>query len=331
MTSPSTLAPARANPGLNRALIARAALPLAVLLAFVFFALFADGFTQWSNIRGLLVNNFALLAIVALAMTLAVHSGGIDLSVATAIDLASLAFVATIAAGYGVTSGILAGLAAAGAAGLVNAFLIAVLGITPFLATLGTLFIGHSVQQLTTGGGNPLFVPFQEVPPALPFLARGDILGLPVPVIAVLILAILIGVLLTQSRFGRQSLALGLQPLLALYSGIATGRVLALVYILVALIAGITGIFLSANVSAYMPFSGNVFLMNAIGATFIGTTMSAARAPNVAGTLVGVLFLAVISNGLLLIGWDFYWQKLGAGVAIILCLLISSGGHRRPH
>ena len=116
MTSPSTLAPARANPGLNRALIARAALPLAVLLAFVFFALFADGFTQWSNIRGLLVNNFALLAIVALAMTLAVHSGGIDLSVATAIDLASLAFVATIAAGYGVTTGILAGLAAAGAA-----------------------------------------------------------------------------------------------------------------------------------------------------------------------------------------------------------------------
>ncbi|NPD16763.1 ABC transporter permease [Xinfangfangia sp. D13-10-4-6] len=317
-------------PRQSRIPLTRAALPLAVALAFAFFAVFADGFAQWNNLRALLVNNFALLAIVALAMTLAVHSGGIDLSVATAIDLASLAFVAALAAGYGVAPAIIAGLAAAGAAGIVNAFLIAVLGITPFLATLGTLFIGHSVQQLTTGGGNPLFVPFQQVPPALPFLARGDLLGLPVPVLAVLVLAALIAVLLSKSRFGRQSLTLGLQPLLALYSGIATGRVLALVYILVALIAGITGIFLSANVSAYMPFSGNVFLMNAIGATFIGTTMSASRAPNVTGTLVGVLFLAIISNGLLLIGWDFYWQKLGAGIAIILCLLISSGKARHP-
>jgi ribose transport system permease protein len=313
---------------LLRARLRRLALPAVVILAAIFFSTFAEGFSSWGNIRGLMVNNFAQLAIVALALTLAIHSGGIDLAVATAIDLASLAFVSVIVATGNVALAIPAALLAAALAGLLNALLIAVLGIAPFLATLGTLFIGHSVQQLATSGGNPVYVPYANVPPALPQLARGDFLGLPIPVLTMAVLALLVHAVQVRSRFGRQSAAIGVQPILALYSGIPLRHVLAGIYVLTAVIAGITGIFLSANVSAYMPFSGNAFLMNAIGAAFIGTTVSRTRSANVPGTLAGVLFLAVVSNGLLLIGWDFYWQQLGAGVAILVCLILSDGLRR---
>lgn len=306
----------------------RFGLILAVVVAFLFFTVLAPGFVQPSNLRGILVNNFALLAIAAIATTLAVHSGGIDLSVATAIDLASLAFVSAIVLGADVPLAVLAALAAAACSGLFNALLIAGLGIPPFLATLGTLFIGHSVQQLATGGGNPVYISFKSVPPALPVLARGSVFGVPIPVLAVLALSLLVYLLLERMRFGRRSAAIGVEPQLALYSGLPVRATLATVYVLSAVIAGAAGVFLSANVSAYMPFSGNAFLMNAIGAVYIGTTVSRARTPSVPGTLVGVLFLAIIANGLLLIGWDFYWQQLGSGIAIFLCLALSYGVQR---
>ncbi|OBZ93503.1 branched-chain amino acid ABC transporter permease [Pararhizobium polonicum] len=309
-------------------LLTRLGLPLAVIVAFVFFATLAPGFATAGNIRNLLINNFAILSIAAIALTIAVHSGGIDLSVAVAIDFASLSFVAAIAAGFSVPASIFLGLAAALAAGIFNALLIAVLAITPFLATLGTLFIGHSVQQLTTSGGNPLYIPYNTVPAALPFLARGPVLGLPIPLLVVIVLALAVHLLLEKSRLGRQSAAIGVQPLLALYSGIPIGLTLASIYMLTATIGGISGIFLSANVNAYMPFSGNAFLMNAIGAAYIGTTMSGRRGPNVLGTLTGVLFLAIVANGLLLIGWDFYWQQFGSGVAIFLSLVFTYGIRR---
>lgn len=307
------------------ALLSRIGLPLAVITAFVFFALFAPGFASTGNIRNLLVNNFALLAIAAIALTLAVHSGGIDLSVAVAIDFASLAFVTAIVGGLPVPFAFVAALGAAFLAGLFNAVLIAGLGITPFLATLGTLFIGHSVQQLATSGGNPIYIPYNAVPAAVPFLARGTIAGIPLPLIAVLIVALATHALIAWTRFGRRSAAIGVQSILALYSGLPVGRTIVIVYLLTALIGGLSGIFLSANVNAYMPFSGNAFLMNAIGAAYIGTTTSSRGAPNIFGTLAGVLFLAIVANGLLMIGWDFYWQQFGSGVAIFLSLTFSYG------
>ncbi|MBD9388555.1 ABC transporter permease [Agrobacterium sp. AGB01] len=326
MSAPS-ISSASHGPGKLRLLVllSRFGLPLAVVAVFVFFAILAPGFASTGNIRNLLVNNFALLAIAAIALTLAVHSGGIDLSVAVAIDFASLAFVAAIVSGLPVPFALIVALGAALIAGIFNAALIAGLGITPFLATLGTLFIGHSVQQLATSGGNPIYIPYNDVPAAVPFLARGTIAGIPLPLITVLIVAFAAHALIAWTRFGRQSSAIGLQSMLALYSGLPVRRTIAIVYMLTALIGGLSGIFLSANVNAYMPFSGNTFLMNAIGAAYIGTTTSARGTPNILGTLVGVLFLAIVANGLLMIGWDFYWQQFGSGVAIFLSLALSYG------
>ncbi|MCF5558581.1 ABC transporter permease, partial [Pseudomonas syringae] len=175
-----------------------AVLPLLVLIILLFFAINAPGFLSWGNLSSLVLNNFVLLAIVAIGMTWAVAVGGIDLSVGTALDFASLGFVVALNAGHGLGAAIAIALLAGVAAGVFNALLIAGLRISPFLATLGTLFIGTSVQQLLSDGGQPIYIA-QSV---LPGITGVSILGVPLPLVVVLLLAGVYGLVLARGRLG---------------------------------------------------------------------------------------------------------------------------------
>jgi ribose transport system permease protein len=120
---------------------------VALVALFGFLSLQAPGFLTPSNLLNILLNNFTLLALTSLGMTLIISTGGIDLSIGTSIDIGSLVFVSLISSHYPLPVALAGGMFGALAVGAFNAFLIAVLGITPFLATLGTLFIGESLQQ----------------------------------------------------------------------------------------------------------------------------------------------------------------------------------------
>ena len=296
---------------------ARAVLPLTLPLVFtlivVVFALQAPGFLSAGNLQSLVLNNFVLLAIVAIGMTYAVAAGGIDLSVGTALDFASFSFVVLLNGGHGWAVAATGALAAALLVGLVNAGLIAGLRISPFLATLGTLFIGTSAQQLLSDGGQPIYIS-QGLKPELTGLT---------PLLVVVGLALFYGLALARGRLGRELLAQGTQPLLAYYSGLSVRRIVTTTVLAAALACGVAGILLSSTVSAYVPLSGNAFLLNAIGAVFIGTTLNRQGRANIPGTLLGVLFINVIANGLLLIGWNFYWQQVATGVLIFVVLAFS--------
>lgn len=296
-----------------------ATLPALVLIILVFFALEAPGFLSWGNLSSLILNNFVLLAVVAVGMTWAVAAGGIDLSVGTAVDFASLGFVVALNGGYGLGAAVVVALLAGGSAGAFNALLIAGLRISPFLATLGTLFIGTSVQQLLSDGGQPIYIA-QGVLPGITGLM---ILGLPLPVWLVALLAGVYGLVLARGRLGREILAVGTQPQLAYYSGLSIRRIVVQVFVGSALACAVAGILLSSTVNAYVPMSGNAYLISAIGAVFMGTTLSRQGRPNIVGTLLGVLFINVIANGLLLIGWNFYWQQVATGALIFLVLAFS--------
>lgn len=300
----------------------RALLPLTLPLVFgvivVVFAVQAPGFLSAGNLKSLVLNNFVLLAIVSIGMTYAVAAGGIDLSVGTALDFASFSFVVLLNSGHGWAVAAAGALAAALLVGLVNAVLIGGLRISPFLATLGTLFIGTSAQQLLSDGGQPIYIA-QGLKPGIAGLT---------PLLAVLGLALFYGVLLARGRLGRELLAQGTQPLLAYYSGLSVRRIVTVVALATALACGVAGVLLGATVSAYVPLSGNAFLLNAIGAVFIGTTLSRQGRANVFGTLLGVLFINVIANGLLLIGWNFYWQQVATGVLIFGVLTFSFASRR---
>lgn len=296
---------------------------LAAVLAF--FAVAAPGFATLANVERVLVNNFALLAIAALGMTLALSIGAIDLSLGTAIDVASLAFVCALAHRAGCASAALAGLGAALALGAANALLVTRLSIAPFLATLGTLFIGQTIQQLATDGGQPIYLLSTAPPPAFDALAHGVWLGVAAPLWIVAALAGALHVALERSTLGRQARALGAQPGVARHSGLRVGALAAGVFVASALVYGVAGLVLSSTVRSYAPQAGNAYLLNAIGATFIGATLSEARRPNVAGTLLGVLLVSFVANGLLLIGWNFYWQQVASGALVFAVLALGSG------
>ena len=313
-----------APPAAQRGRWLRWVLPAVFLALLVFFAVSAPGFLSWGNFNSVLLNNFVLLAIVAIGMTLAVSAGGIDLSVGVALDLAAMVYVMALNAGFGLPLSIALAMLAGGLTGTFNAALVASLRITPFLATLGTLFIGTSLQQLLSDGGQPIYLA-NGVRPAL---ASFGLAGVPLPLLIVAGLALAYGLALAKSRFGREVLAVGEQPEVARYSGVAVGRVTAVVFIAVALACSLAGMLLASTVDAYVPMSGGAFLINAIGAVFIGTTLHRQGRANIPGTLLGVLFLNITANGLLLIGWNFYWQQVATGALILLVLTFSHLGRR---
>ncbi len=303
--------------------LSRYGLVLALLVVFSIFTVAAPTFLTPGNLQSILVNNFTLLAIVSIAMTLSVSVGGIDLSVGTAVDFASFAFISVVLAGKPVALALLAALFAGALVGGFNSILISAIGVSPFLATLGTLFIGRSIQQLLTNGGNPVYLPPMGIPDAFRFLGHGSLGGLPVPLLIAALVMLGAGILLSRMRVGRVLLSIGIQPSVVRHSGIGLGPHIAVTFILAGMISAIAGIILTSTVTVYIPSSGNAFLLNAIGATFIGTTFSPLGRPNIAGTVLGVLLLSIVANGLLLTGLNFYWQQVATGTLIFAVLAFS--------
>ncbi|MCB6185043.1 ABC transporter permease [Leeia sp. TBRC 13508] len=305
----------------KRSAFIRLLVPILIVGLVIFFTILAPSFLTLANWKSLLLNNFSILAITAISMTFVVSTGGIDLSVGTALDFSGLALVLALNAGYAPEIAIISALVAGLLAGAFNAFLTGVLRITPFLATLGTLFIGTSTQQLLSNGGQPIYINHE----AQIQTVSATLLGIPLPITIAAIVAIIASIVLGKTIYGRLLTATGIQPAVVRYSGLSPRWIGGSVFLVAALLASIAGILLTTTVSSYVPLSGNSFLLNSIGATFIGTTLARSGRANVPGTLAGVLFLNIVANGLLLIGWNFFWQQVATGAFILIVLAISFG------
>nr|WP_264084895.1 ABC transporter permease [Pectobacterium odoriferum] len=295
---------------------------LVILLAFlVFFSLQNPIFLTLGN-WGNLLQGSAVLLIVALAMTLVVTAGGIDLSVGVALDFgAAFALVALKVYGLPWQAAVLAALAGGALVGLVNAVLIIHCRIKPFLATLGTWFIGSSIERIYTEGGGP--IAYRRMAPQYHELAVGDLWGIPVPIVIVVVLLLAYYLLFERTIAGKRIHAMGLNAPAALIAGVNVRRTMFWLLIVTSVTCAIGGVVLSANLRQFTPLAGQAYLMDAIAAVFIGTAFHAQGRPNVAGTLIGVLFLGMIANGLNLMGLNFIVKDALSGVILVLALALS--------
>ncbi|MFJ2618316.1 ABC transporter permease [Glutamicibacter sp. NPDC087344] len=302
--------------------LSRAIAPVALGLILLVFSVLSPAFLSAGNLLGVL-GQVSLLALVAVGLSIVVRAGGIDLSIGVALDLGALASAWLILDGYRAWVAVLGGLLCALAVGLVNAGLIIGLRIPPFLATLSVWFVGTSVQQLLTGGGAPIYLSAPLVPDGFAVIGRGYFLGIDAAIINAAVIAVVVAVVLGYTRYGRALTHTGEQPRAAALSGLRITPLLASAYVFCALVAGFAGVVLAARSNGFVPGSGQAYLMDAIGAVFIGATLSRYGRVSVAGSLVGVLIFGLLNNGMNLVGLSFFWQDLGRGLVLLIILLLA--------
>ena len=296
--------------------------PEAVALVFLcalmlFLVIGTESFGSLQNLHNV-SRNSAFIACMALGQTLVIISGGIDLSVGSVMGLSGVVTALALERGASLPLGLLAGLGSALICGLVNGLIVVRFRLSPFVATLAMLAAARSVAMVLSS--NRMFDQFGPAQESFFSLTAGNFLGLPAPILLVIILSALVALGLHTTPWGRYVLAIGGNEGAARLVGIKVDRVKVSVYALSALTAGCSAVLSVGWLGSASAALGNGYELIVIAASVVGGTSLAGGRGGVLGALVGAMLLEVIRNGLLLIGVDPYWQG-----ALVGLLLIAAG------
>ncbi len=320
---------------------------LAGMRAWLFLVLLLIVFETWSRVSygtsfvlsSYNAQSIAVFAVapllLALGETFVIIAGGIDLSVGFIMGLSSVvAAHATNIAGtamppfLAMLAGIAAGIAVALIPGGVNGWLISKLKVPPFIGTLGMFGVARGVAFLLANG--------TTVPVANDWFAalgNGRVLGFPVVVIITALFVLTMHYLLSQTRFGQHTYAVGASEQAALRAGIGVGRHTRKLYLLSAVCAGLGGVLYAARFTAGAAQAGEPLLLDSIAAVVIGGASLFGGSGTILGTVAGSLVIAVIQYGLVFIDVEPFWQFVAVGVVIIISVLVDQtqrklGGER---
>jgi ribose/xylose/arabinose/galactoside ABC-type transport system permease subunit len=280
-------------------------------------------FLTVSNLVNVLEQS-AIIGIVAVGMTFVILTAGIDLSVGSIVALSGVALGITFQAGLPIPLAAGAGLAVGLACGLANGALITIGRLPPFIATLGMMSVARGGALMLSDGR-----PISGYPEGFRALATGDVLGLPLPVLVMLATYALAHFVLTRTTLGRYTYAIGGNEEAAELSGIAVKGYKTAVYGIAGLLSAVTSLLLVARLDSAQPIAGIMYELDAIAAVVIGGTSLMGGSGSVGGTLVGALIMGVLRNGLNLLGVSSYLQQLAIGTVIIVAVLVDMALRRR--
>ena len=267
--------------------------------------------------------------LIGIGQTFVIISGGIDLSVAFVMGLASVVFASIIkffAPEYAIIAVVVAFMATSLIMlipGFINGTLISRLNVPPFIGTLGMYGIARGVGYLTADG---MTVPFQN--DIVFMIGTGKILGIPIPVIIALFFVILAHYLLSYTKFGQHTYALGGNRQAAIRSGINIRRQILLIYMLCSVCAGMAGMIYAARFSAGAPQAGEALMLDAIAAVFIGGASFFGGSGKIIGTVIGALIIAIIQFGIVFIDIKPFWQFVVVGVVIIVAVVVDQSKNK---
>ena len=290
------------------------AIVLAVLC--VTFGVMSPGFLSPANIANILTQSTILL-LLALPMTVIIMTEGLDLSMGAVLTLASIALAVTVVATGSAPLGFLAALLVGFCFGLGNGVLIAVLDIPPFITTLGTLGMAQGLSLLVTDGQSVV-----GIPRSIEVLYSGTLVGIPLPVvIGALAYAVTHG-LLYHTRFGTYVFALGGNREALKVAGISVRAMLIRVYVFGGLMAGFAALLMTARLNSAHPTAGIGMEFDAIAAVAVGGTSFERGNGWLLGTLLGVVAVGVLRNGLNLLAVPSSTQVACIGAIVIIAMFI---------
>jgi len=286
------------------------------LLLCLALTLLSDRFLTATNIVNVLRQS-TINGIIAIGMTVVILTAGIDLSVGAILALSTVITASLLQGEMAAPLAVTLGLSVGAALGLVNGVITTRANVPPFVTTLGMMTIARGLALTFTEGK-----PITGLPDGFRILGTGTVGPIPVPVLIAAAAFILGYLLLNRTSLGRYIYAIGNNPVAARYAGISVNAVITFVYVLAGLLSALAGMILVARLDSAQPTAGMAFEFDAIAAVVVGGTSFAGGQGGLGGTLIGVLIIAVLNNGLNLLNVSSFWQPVVSGVVIALALLL---------
>ncbi|WP_116949043.1 ABC transporter permease [Jiangella endophytica] len=312
---------------------------VALIVLIIVFSLLSDNFLDPSNLVTM-TRHVAYNAILALGMLLVITTAGIDLSIGSTVGLSGVVaglllqgwelslFDTTAYPAVWVV--VVISLAVGMAVGALNGILITRFNVAPFIATLGTMYIARGAALLISDGAT--FPRLQGDPElgntGFSFLGTGRPLGIPTAIWIMVLFAILIGLLMTRTRFGRWVYATGGNERAADLAGVPVRKVKMRVYMISGVCAAMAGLIIASELTSAAPQTGQTFELNAIAAVVIGGASLAGGRGTVKGALIGAFVIGFLSDGLVMVGVSSFWQMVIKGLVIVLAVMLDRGQER---
>jgi len=324
----------RAKPVNIKLLLLRFRTIIALLVIVVIFSFLSRTFLTVENIL-LMTRHVAINAFLAIGMTFVIISGGIDLSVGSILGLTGMVVGALIDVGiplpiFGIIIYlhtwfiVLLGIVAGGLIGALNGLIITKLKVAPFIATLGMLYVARGVALLSNNGST---FPFLHGSPDLgntgfPWLGEGNVLGIPVAIWLLAIVASIAAFVAKRTPFGRHVYAVGGNERAAQLSGVRVKSIRFTVYVVSGALAALSGLIVTSQLVAAHPASGESYELNAIAAAVLGGTSLMGGRGTIGGCIIGAFVIGILADGLVMVGVSDFWQQVIKGLVIIVAVAI---------
>lgn len=304
-----------------------------------------DKFFSWQNLMNSLAQAIVIVGLIAIGETVVIIAGALDISVGSIASIGSVVAASALVgigtvgslnifptgiAAVAVFAGILAGMIA----GMMNGLIVTTLRVNPTIATLGTLAAFAGFAFLLAPDGKPIGVMTQ---PDFTYLAQGRFLadasipplagskwtGIPVLTVILVVVAIMVHILMRYTDFGRAIYAIGGNATAARLAGINISRVRVIMYMISGAIAGLAGVLLTARTTSGNPINGTGLELQAITAVFLGGAATAGGKGTIVGTFLAVILVGVLNNGMNLLGFNTFVQRVALGFLLIAAVAIS--------
>lgn len=271
---------------------------------------------NWMNV----LRQVSINALIAFGMTFVILTGGIDLSVGSVLALSSAITAGIMASGTDGFIAIISGLLAGFLMGALNGVVITKGRVAPFIATLATMTMFRGLTLVYTDG-RPI-TGFASDDILFQMMGRGYFLGIPVPVVFMIVVYAALYFVLKKTTFGRHTYAIGGNEEASRLSGIRVDRLKIWIYSLTGGLSALAGIILTSRLNSAQPTAGTAYELDAIAAVVLGGTSLSGGRGWIFGTLVGALIIGVLNNGLNLLNVSSFYQQVIKGLVILLAVLL---------